>query len=276
MGYQEQDLYDIPALHEALSTQGYRLVYQPVVNSTMRVVEDLAAAGNEPPLIALADHQNEGVGRQGREWQDRSYASVLMSALLELPAQSAIATLSDLVALRTLMALSDVTGMPDLQIKWPNDFVINDKKVGGMLAQNVYQGKAHRGVNVGIGINVHYSQEEMDAYATDYGATALDVHAARPIRRQRIVESIGTAVRNLAIDAVAMDGNPNFRRDYDLLLKAHSAVFEREVQVLRREDEVISGRVVDMQIGRGIRVQSPRMLKWFNHFDPDMKVRVMR
>lgn len=121
------------------------------VDSTNRWAWDLARAGAGHGVVVVAGHQTAGRGRRGRTWESSPGASILASVLLrpgaDLPADRLHLAVA-LVALAARDACGSVAGFrPDL--KWPNDLVVGDAKLAGVLAE--VEGE---GIVVGLGLNV--------------------------------------------------------------------------------------------------------------------------
>lgn len=267
--------YDIGRLKAIVGDLGYEFNYTPQIASTMFLVEQHALTDGRSPVLFLTDHQTQGRGREGRVWLDKPKSSVLMSAFFQTRERS-IAVFADLVALKTCLAVRQVSGVGDVKIKYPNDLTITDKKLGGILAQNIYRQTTYLGTSVGIGLNVHYGTEDLEGYDTDYGMTALDLHTPQPISRQSLVVAVLRNVRYLGPDAEVAETNLQMREDYNNLWRGVSSVLNRIVTIKAvGRDEVIRGRVVDTQVGKGILVDVSGSGKWFNQFDTSMKVRLL-
>ncbi|HSE93062.1 MAG TPA: biotin--[acetyl-CoA-carboxylase] ligase, partial [Methylomirabilota bacterium] len=105
------------------------------VVSTQDVAFDLAARGAADRTVVLADHQTAGRGRQGRTWHDAPGASLLVSILVRpaLDARS-LPWLSYVAAIAVAEALQEATGLAP-RLKWPNDVLVDDRKVAGILLQ---------------------------------------------------------------------------------------------------------------------------------------------
>jgi BirA family transcriptional regulator, biotin operon repressor / biotin---[acetyl-CoA-carboxylase] ligase len=106
--------------------------------------------------IATTDHQTAGRGRLGRRWLETPGTSVMVSVLLRPPAERRAPELSLVAAVAVALALDDVTGGAGAQIKWPNDVLLEGRKVAGILAE--MKGVA---VVLGIGINVNQTAGEL-------------------------------------------------------------------------------------------------------------------
>src|SRR5262249_35714424 len=107
--------------------------------------------------IATTDHQTAGRGRLGRDWEDEPGTSVLVSVLLRPPAERSAPELSLVAAAATAEAVGLATSL-SAQIQWPNDLMLNRRKVAGILAE--MRGDA---VVVGVGINVNQTAAQLPA-----------------------------------------------------------------------------------------------------------------
>ncbi len=155
------------------------------IDSTNRYALDAARDGEPPGLVVVADHQHAGRGRRGRAWTAPPGSSLLVSILLAPPAAP------DRVQLLTMaagLALSEAVGAVagvDAQLKWPNDLVVDDRKLAGLLAETDVRDGRVRGVVVGIGCNVTwagYPAELADS------ATACDREAGQPVDRAELLD----------------------------------------------------------------------------------------
>ena len=84
--------------------------------------------------MAVTDFQTGGKGRHGRRWVAPPGSSILVSVLLEPPADRRLPELSLVAALAVAEAIEAATGL-STQIKWPNDVMLNRRKVAGILAE---------------------------------------------------------------------------------------------------------------------------------------------
>jgi len=105
--------------------------------------------------IATADHQTAGRGRLGRRWVDAPATAVMVSVLLRPPAGRRAPELSLVAAVAVALAVEEATG-GSAQVKWPNDVLLDGRKVAGILAE--MRGDA---VVVGIGVNVNQTADQL-------------------------------------------------------------------------------------------------------------------
>jgi BirA family transcriptional regulator, biotin operon repressor / biotin---[acetyl-CoA-carboxylase] ligase len=117
--------------------------------STNADVAELARVGAAEGLVVVAEQQTAGRGRLDREWQSPPRAGVLLSALLRPPVDVAawpmIPLLAGLAVVEALLAVGQV----EAGLKWPNDVLVDELKLGGILVERVDDA-----VVVGIGVNV--------------------------------------------------------------------------------------------------------------------------
>jgi BirA family biotin operon repressor/biotin-[acetyl-CoA-carboxylase] ligase len=136
---------------------GTPYLYEPECESTQQL---LLGSGLPEGAVAVTEHQTAGRGRLGRSWEAPSATSILASILLQPPAERSLPELSLVVAVATAEAVELATGLA-AQVKWPNDVMLNRRKVAGILSE-VSDGT----VVVGIGMNVNQTRDELPPKST--------------------------------------------------------------------------------------------------------------
>ena len=126
------------------------------IDSTNRYLLDVARNGAPEGLVARADHQSAGRGRLGRRWEAAPGTNLLASFLLRPPLvldEYHLCTAA--VALAAVTACIGAAGL-EPSIKWPNDLLVGERKLAGILAETVSGGAApeHPALVVGLGLNV--------------------------------------------------------------------------------------------------------------------------
>ena len=125
------------------------------IHSTNLKAKEFAAAGAEHGSLITADAQNAGIGRCGRSWSSEKDAGIYMSMVLRpkiATEKAAMLTLVAAVAVESAIAES-FECQP--MIKWPNDIVLNKKKICGILTEMTLNGTEIDYVVIGIGINAN-------------------------------------------------------------------------------------------------------------------------
>jgi BirA family biotin operon repressor/biotin-[acetyl-CoA-carboxylase] ligase len=130
---------------------GRPYTYADECESTQHLLADDAPEG----AVAVTDHQTAGRGRYGRMWEAPQGTALLCSIALHPPAERDAPELTLVGAIAAAEAIEGATGL-SAQIKWPNDVMLNRRKVGGVL------GELRDGVvTLGIGINVNQTREQL-------------------------------------------------------------------------------------------------------------------
>jgi BirA family transcriptional regulator, biotin operon repressor / biotin---[acetyl-CoA-carboxylase] ligase len=160
---------------------GWRVLHEPSVESTNDLAREAARRDWPDRSVFVADYQTRGRGRHGRTWLCPPWAGLLMSVLLrrrDAPAYTytmlAAVALSE--SIERLLALEPA-------IKWPNDVVIDGKKVAGVLAEASDDGREQI-IVVGVGVNVNLDPDEI---ADLPNATSLSIEAGVAVHRGELL-----------------------------------------------------------------------------------------
>jgi len=129
-----------------------KLYYRPTVDSTNTIAMQFAHDRSDEGMVVLADSQTAGKGRQGRRWVDVFGCNILSSTLLRpvFPPHFLVM----IASLAVVEAIAATCGLA-ARIKWPNDVLIEDKKVAGILIETSHDDSGQLIAVVGIGINVN-------------------------------------------------------------------------------------------------------------------------
>ena len=172
-----------------LDTQwvGRRLVFHKETGSTNLDAKALAEQGEAAGALVVADMQTAGRGRRGRNWVSPSGKDIYMTLMLRPQCRPEKAS-----ALTLVMALAVLEAIHELipegcGIKWPNDIVINNKKVCGILTEMSAELDGIHYVVIGVGINVNQTTFEEDIRDR---ATSLYLESGMEINRSRLVARV--------------------------------------------------------------------------------------
>ncbi len=206
------------------------------LDSTNRYLLDEARAGAPHGLVAVADYQTAGRGRRGRDWVAPPGASLLVSVLLRptlTPERAPLVTMACGVAMAE--AIARVAGFTP-GLKWPNDLVVNDRKLVGILAE------ADAGaVVVGVGVNVEWHEFPAELAET---ATACNLEAGHPVDRRELLEAFLAELdqRSADLDAVIAE------------YRTRLVTLGRRVRIERADGDFV-GRAVDVGDAGQLRVE---------------------
>lgn len=195
------------------------------LDSTNTYALDAARAGAPEGLVVVADEQTAGRGRLGRRWESAPGASLLVSVLVR-PDPDSAQTVTMATALALADAVENVAGFrPGL--KWPNDLVVGDRKLAGVLAES--DGSA---VVVGAGCNVNWGELPAELAGT---ATSCDLEAGRSVDREALLVCFLHALDD------QLDRLGQVAAEY----RSRLETLGRRVRVERVDDE-IQGEAIDL------------------------------
>ena len=157
------------------------------IDSTNIKAKELGAAGAPHGTLVTADAQNAGIGRRGRSWSSEKEAGIYMSMLLRPEIETDKASMLTLIA--ALAVERAIAEQLDCQpmIKWPNDLVLNKKKICGILTEMTLKGTEIDYVVIGIGINVNNKAFPEEIVQT---ASSLSIELGREIKREMLITEV--------------------------------------------------------------------------------------
>ena len=204
---------------------GQRVVYHPILTSTMEVARQEAQRGVAEGTVVLADRQTAGRGRMERVWLSPG-GNIALSLIL-YPPLSYLPYLIMLASLAVVHSIKTATGLKS-QIKWPNDVLINGRKVCGILIESDVQGVSVSYSIIGIGLNINLNPADFPEI--DPIATSLSHELGNDVSRLKVL-------RILLMELEVL---------YLKLTDAESVFFQwrDSLETLGREIEVKSGSTI--------------------------------
>jgi BirA family biotin operon repressor/biotin-[acetyl-CoA-carboxylase] ligase len=155
--------------------------FLPTVDSTQNAARQAARDDAPARSIFVADFQTAGRGRHGRSWVAPPGAALMLSLMLRQP--EPVPRLWRSTALAAV-AMADAIDAQDARlhaaIKWPNDIVLDGRKVAGILAESTWDGE-RLSIVVGVGVNVSTPDHELAALGSP--ATSLELASGHPVNR---------------------------------------------------------------------------------------------
>ena len=171
---------------------GRRILYYPVLTSTMDEARRLAEEGADEGTVVIAERQSAGRGRHGRSWVSQPgnllFSVIFRPGLEQLPFIDIIGGLAAARAGRKVARLAP-------RVKWPNDLMLAGRKAAGILAESAIEGDSVCYAVLGIGINVAVNpagSEEVAALHPELveGATSLNSAAGRDVSREDLLRQL--------------------------------------------------------------------------------------
>ncbi len=239
------DRLDIDRLNASLRTRAFGRVlrYTPSTASTnadaLAYLQQPATAPAPHGLVILADCQTAGRGRRGRTWhsppQGNIYTSVIVVPRREtngmgpwlswIPLFAALAV-ADCLTTETTLAVS---------VKWPNDLLINEKKIGGILCEQTTTPDRTMAVVIGIGLNINAA---LDNFPEDLrsGATTIAAEGGRPFDRVPILADLFIRLEQ-RMDRLFLDGPAGMVEEFT----QRCSTLGKTVRVTLEEQGIVQG-----------------------------------
>lgn len=150
-------------IESALKTNiiGKKVIYYDSIDSTNTAAYNLAKEGADEGVVVVAEKQTRGRGRLSREWVSLKHKGIYFSVILRpkiTPFQAPKITL--VAAVSIALAIRETTGAQAL-IKWPNDILLNGRKIAGILTEMEAECDSIQFLILGIGINVNNKSSEL-------------------------------------------------------------------------------------------------------------------
>jgi BirA family transcriptional regulator, biotin operon repressor / biotin---[acetyl-CoA-carboxylase] ligase len=177
----------IPLL--ATRWMGRRIHYFPSLDSTHTAARRLALDGAAEGEIVIAEAQDRGRGRLGRPWFSPPFANLYLSVILRPPVPLRQASLVTLTAAVAAAEAVEAVSSLSPSIKWPNDLLLEGRKLAGLLNEVHAEGDRVGFLLLGIGVNLNI---EAAAFPEDLRpvATSLREATGRPISRKTFVKAL--------------------------------------------------------------------------------------
>jgi BirA family biotin operon repressor/biotin-[acetyl-CoA-carboxylase] ligase len=216
--------YEFPGLEE-------KIHYFPQIDSTMDAARELAKRGAGEGMIVIAEAQTRGRGRLRREWLSPA-GGIYFTLVLRPKVSPAYAPRINLmVSVAVAATIRKLYGLK-AQVKWPNDVLIEGRKVCGILAEMDAELDAVNFVNVGIGINANTSISQYEKTAT-----SLKDMLGREISRKEFLSALLMEIEQRQERLMEVDLLEEWKR--------LSVTLNQDVKVVS-PGEVIVGRAIDI------------------------------
>lgn len=231
MKVQEKMINDLSneLIFEKIKNNKYinKVCYLEQTGSTNDLAKEKAENENAGGVIYIVETQTSGKGRFKRKWFSKTNTGIWATALLRPDMEVRLATgYSILCAISIARAINKNTGT-NAKIKWPNDVIIEGKKVCGILAEMSSKNNKIDWIAIGFGINVNISKNDFDPEILEK-ATSLSIEKGQYISRLTLLDSVITEFEEL-ITKYEREKSLSFAlKEYEAL----SAVYNKKVELI--------------------------------------------
>jgi len=252
---QPLSLLDETRLHAACTewNWGFRLLAE--VDSTNAQAMRWLETGNRAPCLLLAESQSAGRGRRGRQWLSPFAENLYYSLALRLDgATASIEALSLTAGLALLKTLHEF-GLTAAGLKWPNDILVNGRKIAGILLELSGDPAAICHLVIGIGINAN---RRADAVGIDQPWTSLWLEQGRLCDRTELAICLSRHLQNY-LHIHLSEGFAALREQWEA---CH--LWQDQQAVLISANQQITGRVLGVDERGALRLQTAEGEQRFN------------
>ncbi|MFO0707277.1 MAG: biotin--[acetyl-CoA-carboxylase] ligase [Nitrospira sp.] len=246
-------------LDDIRSTLATRCVGQHIhlfdtLASTNSAAMTLAQSGAAHGTVVVAESQTAGRGRHARSWFSPSgknlYCSIIARGIgSTLPLSDWLSWIPLTTALAVAETVQEVAAV-SLNLKWPNDLLLDDRKVGGILCESALSPSNDPIVVIGIGVNVNVPH---DSFPDDLRpiATSLVAATGQPVDRNRLLAHLCLELEQ-GLEELRTQGASRLRQAYG----RRCATLGRQVRVLLNEREDLFGRAESIGADGALQVRS--------------------
>lgn len=253
---------NIDAIHSTLATKilGQALYLYQDLPSTNREASSLAQQGAAHGTVVVAEYQSGGYGRHGRAWFSPSGSNIYCSIVVReksrtLPLAQWLSWIPLVTALAVTEATQQVTAV-SLSLKWPNDLLLLDRKVGGILCESTLTTDYAPIVIIGIGLNVNVPSLSFPEDLRPMAASLIEA-APQPIDRNRLLAQLLWELEQ-CLDELQSHGSTRLRQAYI----ARCATLGRQVKILFARDQQLLGTAETLSADGALQIRplsaSPR------------------
>ena len=238
----EPDILDGKALEMRMKTGKTikKIIHFDSIDSTNTMAKALASQGEMEGTVVIAEEQTGGRGRLGRQWISPKGTGIWMSMILRPEIEpSEAAKITQVAAAAVTMAIRESTGC-DAGIKWPNDIIINGKKVCGILTEMSGELNSVNFIVLGIGMNVNVNREDFPLELQNIAASIKEF-SVKTVSRKEMVVKIFEKFEELYADFVY---HKSIKCSLDICRK-YSVTLGKQVRIIQRGRETL-GEALDI------------------------------
>jgi BirA family biotin operon repressor/biotin-[acetyl-CoA-carboxylase] ligase len=225
------------------------LRYFDHIGSTNDVALSWASEGAEDLSLVIADEQTSGRGRAGRHWYTPAGSALAFSLILRPPREEKgrLSFYAGLGALGLVQAIHQDYDLTAL-IKWPNDILLQGRKLAGILVEAVWLGEEIESVVLGMGVNV-LTASVPPAEKLDFPAISLEEALKQPVERHSLFYNLLKQI---------ITWRPRLARREFLAAWEESLAYRGElVQVWSGAAAPLTGELLGLEPDGGLRLRSP-------------------
>ncbi|KEH99340.1 biotin--[acetyl-CoA-carboxylase] ligase [Clostridium massiliodielmoense] len=230
------DLLTFEEVNPYLKTNyiGKDIRYYNTIDSSNTKAKELGAAGAKEGTVVISEEQTGGRGRLGRTWVSPKFKGIWMSIILRPDIEPMEASKITQIGAASVCISINELGLKSA-IKWPNDIVLNSKKVCGILTEMSGELNKINYIVMGIGINVNIESDDFPGDIKNI-ATSIKIEGGSKVKRKELV---GKVFNNFEILYDEFIKSGTIKKSINIC-KENSALIGKQVKIIKRSDEVFA------------------------------------
>ncbi|MBI3356343.1 MAG: biotin--[acetyl-CoA-carboxylase] ligase [Nitrospirae bacterium] len=237
----------------ATKSLGHHLYLHRELSSTNAEALSLAQAGEAHGTVVVAESQTAGRGRHARNWYSPPGTNVYCSIIIrEIGQGVSLSEWLSWVPLTSALAAAEAVqcvAALALSVKWPNDLLYHDRKVGGILCESSLTSAANPIVVIGIGLNVNMPRESFPKELQPIAASLIEV-SRHPIDRNRLISQLLLELEQ-SLDELHSHGPVRLRQAYT----TRCTTLGRHVRVLLGHEQELLGTAEAISAGGALQIR---------------------
>ena len=218
------------------SRSGFTLIGSEIlavedVDSTNELAKRYFQKAAPEGMVFLAESQNKGKGRAGRTWYSPEKSGIYMSVLLKPDLETIqVPPLTLMAGVATVKAVNEFSRSP-AALKWPNDILLNGKKLGGILCELSFH-EDRSAVVIGIGINVNTEKSQFPADLQEMATSLLQANGEPVDRAQLVISLLDNLDREY--QTFLKEGTPALAKSW----AQHTEMFGKQIRLTHKAKSI--------------------------------------
>lgn len=251
------------------------VIVHQAIDSTNSWSMQQCKRGRVLPFVSFAEQQDQGRGRRGKQWITSKYSNIAMSLSWPFAASYSQLQLLPLSVAMAVVETLEHIGLAHVQVKWPNDVLVQGKKIAGILIETQPISDGDIAVVIGVGLNYKMPADKIKAWR---GKSEVFMEIT-DIEREMMKQAMSKKTNRADVAAILLQNIINVVQVYQMQPKYHLERFreqydycrEKSVEIILDNDEVLTGLARGVNDDAELQVMIDGEQRSFNSADVSVK-----